>query len=553
MPAPSLIATTDTFNDWFNATNNLISFVSNTSQVIQVGGTANGNVSINGTMTVSNLVVNTSANLVGLLVNTTAASVPVPTTIAGNVVISAADLSVGRNLSVTSNTAVGKDLSVGGNASVTGNVAVSGAVYVGSNVTVGLASITIGNTTANTVRTATSFVVANSTNSATLTSTSLTIGTQVLNTTGLSVNSATVTGPLTANGVVGDSGQVLTSNGNGLYWSTLDPGANNTGGTGSIQYYNGTKFGSSANLIFTGTAITVGDTTSNGSYGQGSVTVANTTGSASLSPLSLTVGTQVVNTTGMYVGSNVTLSTTTIFVGNSTANAVQSATNFRVANTTNTATLTPIGLTIGTTVVNTSATVLGGTLSVTGAANALGTLGVTGATNALGTLGVTGAVNALSTLGVSGAVNALSTLGVNGNTTITGLLSVTEASETITINTSALTGTLTFNVLTSGVMYFSASASGNWTVNAIGNSTVTMNTLLAVGKSATLTVIATQGATPRYPTAFAIDGTTTTVNWLSGIAPSAGNANAKDVYTYTIIKTAATPSYLVLGTMSSFS
>lgn len=541
MPAPSLIATTDTFNDWFNATNNLISFVSNTSQVIQVGGTANGNVSINGTMTVSNLDVNTSANLVGLTVNTTAVSVPVPTTIAGNVVISAADLSVGRNLSVTSNTAVGKDLSVGGNASVTGNVAVSGAVYVGSNVTVGLASITIGNTTANTVRTATSFVVANSTNSATLTSTSLTIGTQVLNTTGLSVNSATVTGPLTANGVVGDSGQVLTSNGSGLYWSTLDPGANNTGGTGSIQYYNGTKFGSSANLIFTGTAITVGNTTSNGSYGQGSVTVANTTGSASLSPLSLTVGTQVVNTTGMYVGSNVTLTTTTISVGNSTANAVQSATNFRVANTTNTATLTPIGLTIGTTVVNTSATVLGGTLSVTGAANALGTLGVTGATNALGTLGVTG------------AVNALSTLGVNGNTTITGLLSVTEASETITINTSALTGTLTFNVLTSGVMYFSASASGNWTVNAIGNSTVTMNTLLAVGKSATLTVIATQGATPRYPTAFAIDGTSTTVNWLSGIAPSAGNANAKDVYTYTIIKTAATPSYLVLGTMSSFS
>lgn len=475
MPAPSLIATTDTFNDWFNATNNLISFVSNTSQVIQVGGTANGNVSINGTMTVSNLVVNASANLVGLLVNTTAVSVPVPTTIAGNLIISAADLSVGRNLSVTANTAVGKDLTVGGNASVTGNVAVSGAVYVGSNVTVGLSSTTIGNTTANTVRTATSFVVSNSTNSATLTSTSLTIGAQVLNTSGLSVNSATVTGPLTANGLVGDSGQVLTSNGNGLYWSTLDPGANNTGGTGSIQYYNGTKFGSSANLIFTGTAITVGNSSANGSYGQNSVTVANTGGSASLTPIALTVGTQVVNTTGMYVGStvtlnavgmyvgsNVTLNTTAVFVGNSSANVIQSATSLRVANTTNTSSLTPLGLTIGTTVVNTSAASFGGTLSVTGAANALGNLGVTGI------LSVT--ANAVFKTNVLYVDTTNNRVGVNNSAPAQALtVNGTTQSTRVTTSVVTLTDGATVALDASAGSVFKLSAGGNRTILAPTN------------------------------------------------------------------------------------
>lgn len=159
------------------------------------------------------------------------------------------------------------------------------------------------------------------------------------------------------------------------------------------------------------------------------------------------------------------------------------------------------------------------------------------------------------TIGSTGInTTAISTItaNVSGNTQIDGLLALKEATELTVINTSALTGVLTFNALNSGVMYFSMNASANWTVNAIGNSTVTLSTILPVGRTLSITVIATQNTTPRYPTAFAIDGTTTTVNWLSGIAPSAGNSNAKDVYTYNITKTAATPTYLVLGTASSF-
>ena len=43
-----------------------------------------------------------------------------------------------------------------------------------------------------------------------------------------------------------------------------------------------------------------------------------------------------------------------------------------------------------------------------------------------------------------------------------------------------------------------------------------------------------------------------TPKWQGGTAPSAGNASSIDVYVYTIIKTAATPTYTVLGSQTQF-
>ena len=50
------------------------------------------------------------------------------------------------------------------------------------------------------------------------------------------------------------------------------------------------------------------------------------------------------------------------------------------------------------------------------------------------------------------------------------------------------------------------------------------------------------------------DGTATgvTVIWQGGTAPSAGNASGTDVYTYSIIKTAATPTYTVLASQVQY-
>jgi hypothetical protein len=48
-------------------------------------------------------------------------------------------------------------------------------------------------------------------------------------------------------------------------------------------------------------------------------------------------------------------------------------------------------------------------------------------------------------------------------------------------------------------------------------------------------------------TSLTIDGNAQTVKYSGGTAPSAGNASAVDVYQFTIIKTAATPTYTVFG------
>jgi hypothetical protein len=76
-----------------------------------------------------------------------------------------------------------------------------------------------------------------------------------------------------------------------------------------------------------------------------------------------------------------------------------------------------------------------------------------------------------------------------------------------------------------------------------------------VGQSATIAILALQGATPYYMNGtLTIDGTSTgvTTYWQGNAAPSKGNAVGYDVYTYTVIKTAATPTYTVLASATQF-
>ena len=82
-----------------------------------------------------------------------------------------------------------------------------------------------------------------------------------------------------------------------------------------------------------------------------------------------------------------------------------------------------------------------------------------------------------------------------------------------------------------------------------------MNSALAVGQSVTIAIMATQGATPYYMNGtLTVDGSSTgvTTRWQNGSAPAAGNASGIDIYTYSIIKTASTPTYTVLASMTQF-
>jgi len=102
----------------------------------------------------------------------------------------------------------------------------------------------------------------------------------------------------------------------------------------------------------------------------------------------------------------------------------------------------------------------------------------------------------------------------------------------------AATGTADVDVATSSAHYWTSDAAANWTMNFRGDSGTSLNSLLASNQSVTVVVLVTNGATPYYPTAFTVDGTSVTPEWSGGSAPSSGNASSIDSYLFTIIKTA---------------
>ena len=125
--------------------------------------------------------------------------------------------------------------------------------------------------------------------------------------------------------------------------------------------------------------------------------------------------------------------------------------------------------------------------------------------------------------------------------------------EVTNVSATAATGTINVEVGSLGsVWYYTTNASANFTLNFRKSSTVSLSTLLAVGQSITIVFLNTNGTTAYYPTAFQIDGSAVTPKWQGGTAPSSGNASAIDAYSFTIIKTASTPTYTVLASQTKF-
>jgi len=124
--------------------------------------------------------------------------------------------------------------------------------------------------------------------------------------------------------------------------------------------------------------------------------------------------------------------------------------------------------------------------------------------------------------------------------------------EDVNVVASAATGTINLEVDTASVWYYTTNATANHTLNIRYSSTVSLNTALAVGDAITVVWMNTNGATAYYPNVIQIDATTVTPKWQGGTAPAAGNASSIDVYVFTIVKTAATPTYQVLGSQTKF-
>lgn len=125
--------------------------------------------------------------------------------------------------------------------------------------------------------------------------------------------------------------------------------------------------------------------------------------------------------------------------------------------------------------------------------------------------------------------------------------------ETVTTSATSAATTVNYDAVTQSVLYYTNAATANWALNIRGNSSTTLNSILATGQSMTVVFLNTSGSTAYYPTSIQIDGTTSgvTTKWQGGSAPTAGNASSVDSYVVTIIKTGSA-TYTVLASQTKF-
>ena len=172
------------------------------------------------------------------------------------------------------------------------------------------------------------------------------------------------------------------------------------------------------------------------------------------------------------------------------------------------------------------------------------------------TTGVTGTLPVLNggtgvTTSTGSGNNVLSTSPTLTTTVLTSYSSIQALFETATVSASAPIATTNFDIISQAVQYYTANTTVNFTLNIRGNSLTSLNTIMTVAQSATIALIVTNSTSAFYPNVIQIDGTAQTIKWQNGLAVTAGNVSSLDVYTFTIIKTAAN-TYIVLGSQTKF-
>lgn len=150
-------------------------------------------------------------------------------------------------------------------------------------------------------------------------------------------------------------------------------------------------------------------------------------------------------------------------------------------------------------------------------------------------------------------LTAAGTLSLTGSSAVAAMVTP-NIFEPATIVSSAISGTPTiaFYLTTQSVMYYNAAAqSSNWAVNFRASSGTTLDSAMTTGQAVTAVMLVNQGASAFYNSQVQVDGIARTVKWQNGLSPVIGDANAIDVYTYTIIKTASA-TFTVLASITKF-
>lgn len=138
-----------------------------------------------------------------------------------------------------------------------------------------------------------------------------------------------------------------------------------------------------------------------------------------------------------------------------------------------------------------------------------------------------------------------------GNTTAEAI-KTNNIAETVNLISTGISTTQTFYVANGAVQYWTSNATANGTLNITWSTNTTMASAMAVGDSISIAALVTNGSPGYYFNAYQVDGNAVSPKWQANTAPSNGFANGVDGWTFTIIKTAATPTYLVLGSQTQY-
>ena len=190
--------------------------------------------------------------------------------------------------------------------------------------------------------------------------------------------------------------------------------------------------------------------------------------------------------------------------------------------------------------------------------NASGTAGSTGVLSA----GATGADLTLSgnltvngtTTTIDTAVTAVDSLAVDGNIDVGAGLSAYgyKIEQGRSDTTSNIGATHNFNLGTGHIQRFSAASGSNYSPNFRIDASTTLNSKMNVGDVTAATLIVASSSHYCLNT-LQIDGTQVgvTTSWIGGSAPSAANGSGFDIYAFTIMKTASTPTYHIIANATS--
>ena len=166
------------------------------------------------------------------------------------------------------------------------------------------------------------------------------------------------------------------------------------------------------------------------------------------------------------------------------------------------------------------------------------------------------------TVGVGGtsnvAVFSSGGLAVSGTANLVGSTSAIGAlfsgiRERVNVTGTAADGNLNINLSTAPIWFYNANSTSNVRMNLCAGSGNNFGTLTSTGEAVTFTVLMQNGATGYFANTIQVDGTTSGVStkWLGNVIPISGSTNSVDVYSFSVVKTAAS-TYTVLASQTRY-